>query len=442
MDYWIVVVDDEAISLTNVRTILSAEGMKVSCMRSGHDLLKYVEKHTPDLILMDILMPEMDGFETFTALRQFEEREGRSNIPVVFLSGESDSETERRGLNVGASDYIHKPFDKDILINRIVNTVKNSRTIESLTEDATIDKLTGLLNKASGTQKVTKLCESRSGTLMIFDLDNFKLVNDIYGHDMGDRVLASFAEIIKSNIRSDDLVCRIGGDEFMGFFSNLAEESAVSSLTHRLNEQLMQEAEKLMGKEHDIPLGISVGAALIPEHARDYNTLFQYADSSLYRVKQNGKHGYSVYSPLVETEGSGEDLEKEITRIISIVEERGEGKGALMLGQEAFSRIYQFMIRFLKCYGGDASGILFSLSANEQGVNFLEAVTEFGTVIERNLRSSDIVFQNKSNQFFVMLPMQSGEGVPVVIGRIVEEWKKTEYCNTVSVKYATEKISF
>ena len=130
MGYWIVVVDDEPLSLTNARSILIKNEMKVSCLRSGADLLKFVETNDPDLILLDILMPEMDGFETFHALRRLEEKEGRIPTPVIFLTGENNSESERRGLKAGASDFIRKPFDRDILINRINNTIINSKTIE------------------------------------------------------------------------------------------------------------------------------------------------------------------------------------------------------------------------------------------------------------------------------------------------------------------------
>ena len=225
MSYWIVVVDDEPLSLTNAKNMLHSHGMRVGCLRSGSDLLEFVKTKTPDLILLDILMPEMDGFETYRALRRFEEKEGRPQIPVIFLTGEDNNEAERRGLKAGASDFIHKPFDEGILIKRINNTIVNRKTIESLTEEATMDKLTGFLNKASGTKRVTELCREERGALMIMDLDSFKLVNDLYGHDMGDRVLEAFSSVVRENVRAEDVVCRIGGDEFMGFFAEMTEET-------------------------------------------------------------------------------------------------------------------------------------------------------------------------------------------------------------------------
>ncbi|MCR5651230.1 MAG: response regulator [Lachnospiraceae bacterium] len=154
MTYRIAVVDDEALSLTNAKNMLESEDMRVSCLRSGSDLMKFVLKNTPDLILLDILMPDMDGFETFDRLREFEDNAGRPHIPVIFLTGENDSETEMKGLKLGASDYIRKPFDRDILIRRIENTINNNKTIETLTEEAKVDKLTGFLNKSRGTERI------------------------------------------------------------------------------------------------------------------------------------------------------------------------------------------------------------------------------------------------------------------------------------------------
>lgn len=441
MGYWIVVVDDDPFSLTNAKNLLREKNMRVSCLRSGSDLLEFVEKHTPDLILLDILMPDMDGFETYRALRQYEKREGKTQIPIIFLTGEDNSETERRGLKAGASDFIHKPFDKDILIKRINNTITNSKTIESLTEEATVDKLTGFLNKASGTEKISELCRTSSGALMIMDLDSFKLVNDLYGHDMGDRVLVAFAGIVRLNVRTDDVVCRIGGDEFMAFFSDMTDEEAVASLTERLNSQLIMKAESLMGADFGISLGISIGAVFTSKDANEYPILFKYADNALYEVKREGKHSYNIYDPEISTVNEEEDLDKELFRIIQIVSERGEGKGAMLLGQDAFSWNYRFMDRFLSRHGGKASRILFSLSSDEKSVIFSEMVSEFGKVLEKSLRKSDIILQLRQNSYFVVSPLLDEDDTAGVIDRIMQTWKSKAYHDRIKIKYATSLLN-
>ncbi len=440
MENWIVVVDDEALSLANAKTLLGRENMKVSCLRSGKDLLKFMEKNNPDLILLDIMMPEMDGFDTYTALRERESETGRAVVPVIFLTGENDSETEQRGLKLGASDYIRKPFDRDILLSRIHNVIEKSKTIESLREEASLDKLTGCLNKAKGTEKITDLCEERTGALVILDLDNFKLVNDLFGHDMGDKILISFASIIQSSTRSDDLVCRIGGDEFMAFFCNISEETAVAALTRRLNEGITRAAAELLGPEHGIPLGISVGAAFAPEHGRDYNTLFTMADQAMYLVKKSGKRGSAVYSPESNGAGSGPDPEEELKRVTKIVEERHVNSSPLILGTEAFSVLYRYIMRFNNRYDSKALKLIFIVTPKAEGPgNNIQALSDaFSSVLLSTLRRSDIILQTRVNHFFLLLPMLSEPDGQRILERIMENWAGKAESSQAEISYALE----
>ena len=444
MDRWIVVVDDEAMSLTNAKNMLGEENMRVSCLRSGSDLLKFMEKNQPDLVLLDILMPEMDGFETYNALRKLEDKMGRSHIPVIFLTGENNSAVEQQGLAIGASDFIRKPFNKEIIVRRIENTITNKKTIETLTEKAMIDNLTGFFNKSRGTERVSKLCTRKRGALMIMDIDSFKLVNDLYGHEMGDRVLRSFADIIRTNTRETDTVSRIGGDEFMAFLDDLTDESAVASFTLRLNSQLLEEAELLMGRDHGIPLGISIGVVIVPEYGRDYDELFTLADNALYFVKQNGKHGYSIYSNSPDKdEKTGDTPDEKLERIIRIIEERNDKGGALLLGRDSFALVYRFVMRFYKRYGGTAALLYISLSMNDEtdNIKLLEMSTGFGCMLEKMLRMSDIIMQNGTENFFILLTERTRSEVEGAIRRIMEEWDSQNIEN-VTLSHAYKYIDY
>ena len=440
MDSWVVVVDDEVLSLTNAKNILGAQGMRVSCLKSGKDLLRFMENNTPDLILLDVLMPEMNGFETLQALRRFEEEKGRHETPVIFLTGDNDSKTEQRGLHAGASDFIRKPFHREILLTRIQNTIEKSRTIENLTEEAAIDKLTGFLNKASGTKRIEGLCESASGALMILDLDNFKLVNDLYGHDMGDRVLAAFARILKINTREKDVLSRIGGDEFMAFFMDISDERAVASVSGRVNDQLMTECRELMGNDFDIPIGVSVGVSMIPQHGTEYERLFQLADQTLYKVKQGGKHGYGIYDSGAEEEKISDPV-REMERISRILEERGTGCGALLLGQEAFSVSYRYILRYAKRYSRTVTKLLLTLTAETEETELLSAVESFSEVLQRNLRKSDIILKHSANQFFLLLPELEKKDVDCVVNRITEVWKTEGRRQTVRISHVADTVT-
>ncbi len=442
MEYNIAVVDDDPMTLVQAKSLLSEEGMIAVCMTSGEQLLKYVEDNTPDLILLDIMMPEIDGFETYIMLRRFEEHTGRARIPVIFISGDEDSETEEMGLVMGASDFIKKPLVKDVLLRRIEHSVKASRRLEYLREEATVDKLTGFLNKAKGVERVSKLCGRKTGALMILDLDSFKLVNDLFGHEEGDKMLEAFADIVRKNSRETDTLCRIGGDEFLGFYEDLTDERAVGSLTARLNKQLVAGAGRLLGKDHGIPLGISIGVVMVPEYGTEYKDLFALADSALYKVKQNGKHGYLIYGSEEDDSQVRESAQNKLDRLLQIIEERNEKSGAMFIGKDQFSAVYKYIMRFFKRYGGEAVMLLFELESAEDGAAMAEAAEAFGKVVEKILRMSDIMVQYGRNSFMVMLTKCTKDDIDKVTDRITQSFKETEYGKDIDIKCEIKEYDF
>ena len=447
MGIWIVVVDDEPLMLTHIKRILREQDMRVSCLRSGRDLLKFLGKNTPDLILMDIQMPEMDGFAAYQEVRRIEETEGREPVPIIFLSGAENSEAESRSFEQGAEDFIRKPVHKDILIKRILNTIKRTKEMELLKEEAAVDKLTGLLNKAAGTVRLTKLCAERAGMLVILDLDNFKMVNDIYGHSMGDKVLMALADVVRRNIRRQDVMVRIGGDEFMGFFANMNDEFALESLHKRLNDELIKETVKLAGDDFDVPLSISIGAVLVPEYGRDYDMLFPLADSALYKVKQNGKNGSRIYGQEGESDLSGEDdIQKEFIRITQLIDGWQRNSGAVSLDLEKFSLINRFLRQFYKRYGGMVVKLLFILSdednVEERPYSLLDAAEKFELCLQDTLRKSDMILRHKPNQFFVLLQNLSEEDFSIVFQRIMDAWEAEETHVGIHMEYLMEYVLY
>ncbi len=441
MNDWVVIVDDETTSLNTGRNLLMEQGVRVSCLKSGPALLKFMKKNEPDLVLLDVMMPEMDGFETLAALRKLEKEVGRLHTPVIFLTGESDAVVEQRGLEAGAADFVHKPFDQSVLLSRIKNTIENSKTIVSLKEEASVDKLTGFLNKGAGMERIRELCYTKTGILMVFDLDSFKLINDLYGHQMGDAVLTVFADLVRTHIREGDEISRIGGDEFMGFFGAISDEVSVKSLIERLNEQLVLRVREMIGEDFDVPIGISAGAVSVPNYGRELELLFGFADSSLYHVKQNGKHGCEMYGAGTESELS-DNLEKELARVTQIVEERGRSVGALVLGQEAFASIYHFIRRSNQRNGSVATKMLIVLRAREEDGNALmtAAATQLGMILQNTLRRNDMVLHNRNYEFFVVLPELSPEAVGIVTERIHLEWENTDYNHKIRIETVAGRV--
>ena len=156
MANWIIIVDDDTIVLKTAGQILSKAGMRVTALKSGKQVLDYVRSNGwPDLFLLDINMPGMDGFETMRLLKQ--EMEPGKEIPIIFLTGEDSQEQESRSLESGAMDYIRKPFEPDILISRVHKILEIQRQMQSMARDAKTDRLTGFLNKSASEEKMRKI---------------------------------------------------------------------------------------------------------------------------------------------------------------------------------------------------------------------------------------------------------------------------------------------
>ena len=178
---WVMVVDDDTANLKMAGHILSRNNMRVTALKSGQALLDYIpEKGFPDLILLDIKMPDMDGFETLERLREYEKKVNAEKTPVIFLTADEDTNTETRGFEMGVSDFVRKPFNPDVLMRRIDNVMSSRSEMKNLKSEASIDKLTGFLNKGASESELTRICANSTGCLMMIDLDSFKPVNDIY----------------------------------------------------------------------------------------------------------------------------------------------------------------------------------------------------------------------------------------------------------------------
>ena len=440
MAKWIIVVDDDTANLKMAGHILSKNNMRVTALKSGSSFLEYVnENGMPDLVLLDIKMPVMDGFETLGRLRQIENQKGLMKTPVIFLTADEDVDTETRGFEVGVSDFIRKPFNPDVLLRRIDNIMSNSQEMHELKSEATLDKLTGFLNKSAAAVELSKMCSEKTGCLMMIDLDSFKLVNDIYGHAMGDKVLTACADIIKNAVPEGSKFGRLGGDEFATFAIGVSNEQAVADIAAKINEEISKSAKALMGEDVSIPLGASVGGIFVPRYGNDYSSLIKLADKSLYIVKKNGKHGYGLYSD--DHDGSQETSVIDIHALSEILGERSVQDVALQLDKESFSPVYRYVIRYILRHHINGCKVLFTLDpANgKRDAGFYENVDEFGQRIRGTLRKSDIFMRNNKNQYFVFLTDIRADSTEKVINHLVNDWNSSTSKELV-ITYETELI--
>ncbi len=432
----IMVVDDEHISLAMTEHILLTN-YDVICASSGMDAVRMYNKELPDLILSDLRMPGMSGFELKGTLQ----RQSGHKIPFMFMTADTDEEIESKGFETGALDFIRKPFRADVLLRRVANILQTVDQIQGLKKAAETDPMTGLFNKSSVQTEIDNLCRHSKGALMMIDLDSFKPVNDIYGHDMGDKILIRFAEIICSAIRGTDVAGRMGGDEFIVFCQNVTSEEVISEKTRYINEHLLESAHEFMGDDMSIPIGASIGCALSPKDGQDFLTLFKKADKALYSVKQNGKHDYAIYRDSGADESAAEQDATDIGSAMTILEERNPSKGAQVLPMEQFRLIYQFLVRVNSNYQKRMHLVLFSLKNKgsdetpEQGL-----VSAFIIKMQQSLRQSDTITQSSKNQLLVILLKTTPSNARLVIDRVMGKWAEDERSGLVDVTYEMKEM--
>lgn len=385
---------------------------RISTAKSGRQALQFLERTVPDLILLDVRMPEMDGYETLKCIK---ERPECSDVPVVFLTADLEAETEVRGLKMGAMDFIRKPFDPEIMVSRIDKVLRIEDTKKKLEISAYKDILTGLWNRAHLENTVNRLgAEKASGYFLLFDMDNFKQVNDCYGHIAGDAVLVRFAESLKVGARRSDVVCRLGGDEFAIF---IRDKEDAEEFEEKMANWL-QEIGSAIDSEKKAT--VSVGIARMPQDGTDFLSLYNKADKALYHVKQNGKSNFHFYQDreLYYLRDSGDDTQMDIRQLQAMVQEKGSRKGAYYVEYEGFRKIYQFIERCMERSNQEVQMVLFSIVGAKDKMGELEKMNSLVRILDEaiigSLRKGDVANRYSNSQYLVMLmdaSLENGEKV-------------------------------
>lgn len=284
----ILVVDDSPEALALVKHHLASEGHEVLCAESGQAGLEAASREPPDLILLDVDMPDLSGFEV---CRKLKNDVNLSLIPVIFLSGSGGHEDKIRGLDLGAVDYVIKPFDAFELRARIRAALRTKHLQDLLAQRSRIDPLTGLANRGAFDERLGQewaRIRRRGGllSLVMVDIDHFKRVNDTYGHTVGDRVLCAVASVIAGQCRDTDMATRYGGDEFAILVPGEAASGAA-----QFAERCRQAVETISLKVEAAVVRVtaSFGVADSAEAASP-DVLVQQSDQALYRAKQGGRN--------------------------------------------------------------------------------------------------------------------------------------------------------
>ncbi len=419
----VLIVDDMIVSLMMTENMLCGH-YTTFCASSGREAIEIYRREHPDMVLSDLRMPGMNGYE----LQQQLQEEMQQTIPFMFMTADQDEAMESKGFENGAMDFIRKPFRPDVLLRRVGNILQTLDQIEGLKRHASIDTLTGLLNKSSVEEELKSICAHANGALLMIDLDSFKPVNDIYGHSMGDKLLMSFADILRASVRPVDVLGRIGGDEFIAFFHGMHDEQGISNKTASINARIMAAAKELMGDDMSIPLGASIGCVFVPKGGTDFSVLAKKADKALYTAKQQGKHSCSVFSETQERKESGETAT--LTNVEKILGERSPGKGAMKLPFEEFRTVYRFLKRTMGVFDKPSSILRFSLPKGTA-----EATEdEFFSVLCSTLRAGDVVTQN-GGQFLALLVNTNYPNLAHAVERLRQNWAGTKTGSDVAFAY-------
>ncbi len=238
----ILVVDDSEIICSIIKDILRTPSLHIEVVHSGEESIEIAKKITPTLILLDIIMNGIDGYETCRILKNTPETK---DIPVIFITANNDSDSVLKGFEVGAQDYVSKPFIAEELKARVkvhMQNIKIQRELKRLTEElqvlATTDYLTKLYNRRYFMEQlhiyVTK--NQNPLSLILFDVDNFKKINDNFGHNAGDQVLIAISNILKLLLREEDIISRWGGEELMICLPETTCDKALSIANKLRNE--------------------------------------------------------------------------------------------------------------------------------------------------------------------------------------------------------------
>jgi len=293
----VLVVDDNKLIRRLATKLLTKNNYEVTSAINGRAALQQINSVKPDVILLDVMMPEMDGFE---CCRQIKNNDSTMDIPVILVSSNTETIDKIKGLEIGAADYIVKPFDYGELLARVSTQVKMKSLLDELgkknsrlEELVKKDSLTNLYNhryfyeRLAAEFKTSELDKSPLSCL-ICDIDRFKNINDTYGHQAGDDILKSLATIFKREIRPEDIPSRYGGEEFAFILPRTDIHEAAS-----LAECIRQSVENNTFTFGDIPISvtISMGVAAFPDNsAKTHIELICYADEALYGAKQKGRN--------------------------------------------------------------------------------------------------------------------------------------------------------
>jgi diguanylate cyclase (GGDEF)-like protein len=291
----ILIIDDAKENIVVLSRLLKSHG-NIIFAQNGEEGLLAAMQSLPDLILLDISMPGLDGFEVLMRLKQ---SPSTADLPVIFITGIPDSDTEEKGLTLGAVDYITKPFSSAVVKARVRHQLKLQRLTRALKDAnarltllAMTDPLTGAHNRRYFIDMLkNEMSRARRyqhpTSLMVIDIDRFKNINDSFGHDVGDQVIIEVVRTSSEVLRKNDVFSRFGGEEFTILMPETTLEEA-AQIAGRLCEKVAD--TQIATDYHQINFTVSGGVAQLEDADLTPEAILKRADIALYQAKQQGRN--------------------------------------------------------------------------------------------------------------------------------------------------------
>lgn len=294
----ILVADDDRAMRFALHDVLEKDGYVVDQAGTGCRAIELCERQMPDLVLMDAMMPEMDGFQACQRIRALP---GGGDVPMLMITALDDEHSVERAFSVGANDYIPKPIHFAVLRQRIARLLEASHAQQNLNRLAYQDTLTNLANRTQFMERLNVVLrhtqnQQQMHAVLFLDLDRFKLTNDTMGHDVGDLLLKAAAERIQGCVRSGDLVSRFGGDEFTLLLENITNLEVAAAVALKICHAISQPFTFM---EQEFYISSSIGISLYPADGCDSGQLIKHADTAMYRAKEQG-NTYRFYEDGME----------------------------------------------------------------------------------------------------------------------------------------------
>ncbi len=422
---------------------------RLSEVASGQEARELLLHSRPDVILMDSRLPDMDGYKLLKILK---EDETKADIPVIILSADPDMQSEVKALKLGAADYVKTPYEPEILLNRIskiIHAAEINKTLEILANE---DSLTSLWNRRYMEEYIEKGNSRQNvGVFMLLDMDNFKRVNDNFGHLMGDEVLVAFARTLKECAGTENRVCRLGGDEFVVFLGADYSEQEIRDIARNLIVTIEYETNRVLDFDKDSHISVSIGIALKPADGKTFQTLYNNADKALYFVKRNGKRGYHFYGEANDSVQvmQAENNQIDLMHLKMLIRETDGESGAYKVEYSGFKRIYRFVARCVERSKQDVQIVLFSVSSpadpskaggNEELTMKLDhCMQKLEEAVAGSLRRGDVATKFSTSQYILMdATLENGEKV---VSRIMDKYHKDNSYPDYEISYDIQSIN-